>query len=42
MTRIDEIHMLGVFTDKRIVDSAVLSNTRSKLKRSLSIMKNNN
>ncbi len=34
--------MLGVFTEKRIVDSTDLSKTSSKLKRSISLMKTNN
>ncbi len=34
--------MLGVFTDKRIVDSTAFSKTSSKLKRSISLMKTNN
>ncbi len=34
--------MCGVKSDKRIVHSTTLSNTRPKLKRSISLMKNNN
>ncbi len=37
-----EEYMCVIWPDKRIVHSIALSNTRSKLKRSISLIKNNN